>query len=88
MNAGFQGSLVRKTLKYIISTLTPKQNKPILRVPQPLGDQLIGRHGDATCLGGMNQGLDEGRERKDLRLYLPVCSLDRPLCAVTEEGGY
>lgn len=75
----------KEALEYIINS---QQNKLTLLVPSLLGAQLIGSHGDATCLRGMTEGLDEGRERKDLRLYLSVCSLDKPRCTVTEKGGY
>lgn len=72
----------KEALKYIINT-NSQQNKLTLLAPSLLGAQLIGSHGDATCLRGMTEGLDEGSERKDLRLYLSVCSLDKPCCTVT-----
>lgn len=61
----------KEALKYIINT-NSQQNKLTLLAPSLLGAQLIGSHGDATCLRGMTEGLDEGRERKDETIFISV----------------
>lgn len=72
-------------------TLNPKQGKKkpeyLCQPPPTRGDQIAGSHGEATCLQGMNEGLDEGREKRRLKAIFISVQPGRARCIWTEEGG-